>query len=433
MRIATIVPGFGGTFYCGNCIRDNSCIKAFKEEGHKTVRLPMYLPITRNEISETTRTPVFYGAVNLFLKHEFPVLRRMPEWMENMLNSGPALKLASRFAGSSRASGLAGLTLSMLENTEPFLQQELQRLIRFMNEHVQPDIVHCSNVLLMGIAGKIRKYTGVPVICSLQDEDVWIDAMPEVMRDRIWKVMAKKVTQVDGLIAVSEYFAGIMKERMQIPAHKLHIAYSGVDPARFPQYKPSLDPPVIGFLSRLCPENGLGILLDAFIKLKSAVDFRELKLRITGGMTGDDRSYIRKQIKKLKKHHFLKDVTFHEDYTSSGLPSFFEGLSVLSVPVIRGEAFGLYQIESLASGIPLVQPAVGAFPEIIKATDGGFLYYPNTSDALAEKLQAVLKNPEILFLKSENGKKAVADQFNCRFQARKTIDIYRQIIQQFKP
>jgi glycosyltransferase involved in cell wall biosynthesis len=150
-------------------------------------------------------------------------------------------------------------------------------------------------------------------------------------------------------------------------------------------------------------------------------------------MTGDDRSYIRKQIKKLKKHHFLKDVTFHEDYTSSGLPSFFEGLSVLSVPVIRGEAFGLYQIESLASGIPLVQPAVGAFPEIIKATDGGFLYYPNTSDALAEKLQAVLKNPEILFLKSENGKKAVADQFNCRFQARKTIDIYRQIIQQFKP
>ena len=30
----------------------------------------------------------------------------------------------------------------------------------------------------------------------------------------------------------------------------------------------------------------------------------------------------------------------------------------------------MYQLEALASGIPLVQPSVGAFPEIIEATGG---------------------------------------------------------------
>jgi glycosyltransferase involved in cell wall biosynthesis len=106
------------------------------------------------------------------------------------------------------------------------------------------------------------------------------------------------------------------------------------------------------------------------------------------------------------------------------LQDFFKSTTVLSVPVLNGEAFGLYQLEALASGVPLVQPELGAFPEIIKATGGGVIYKPNTARALADKLADVLSDPSKLELMSLAGRKAVEEYFDCRVLSEKMVDIY---------
>ena len=73
----------------------------------------------------------------------------------------------------------------------------------------------------------------------------------------------------------------------------------------------------------------------------------------------------------LKEHDLLDQVEFHEDFEEQGLREFLEKVSVVSVPVRNGEAFGIYLLECMVSGVPVVQPALGAFPEIVELDRGG--------------------------------------------------------------
>jgi len=359
---------------------------------------------------------------------QFPVFRHMPKWFEKLMNSSAVLKYAAKKSGSTRASGLEDLTESMLLGAEGHQSEELQQLVDFLRYHEKPDIVHFSNALLLGMAKQIRDEVKVPVVYSLQDEDVWLDAMHEDHREKIWQLLTEKAKDVDAFIAVSSYFAGVMQGRMSIPDDKLHILHVGIRPDAYTYSKPATAPQVIGYLSRMCEENGFEVLVDAFIHLKENPDFDTLKLIATGGMTGDDTKFIRKQINKLKRKNIGHDFEIQHDFTSSALQHFFRSITVLSVPVMKGEAFGLYQLEALASGVPLVQPELGAFPEIINATGGGVTYKPNTADALADKLTEVLLNQGKLEAMSLAGRKAVEEHFDCDKLSVKMVEIYKTLI-----
>ena len=427
MKIVHIVPGFGGTFYCGNCLRDSGVVASLKSMGHDAVTLPMYLPLAMNGQLNEDGIPVFYGAVNIYLK-QFPVFRHMPKWFEKLMNSSAMLNFAAKKSGSTRASGLEDLTESMLMGAEGHQSEELQQLVDFLKYHEKPDVIHVSNVLLLGMAKKLREEVRVPVVYSLQDEDVWVDAMHEDRREKMWQLLAEKAKDVDAFIAVSDFFADVMQKKMSIPDEKLHVLHVGVRPEAYTYTKPANNPQVIGYVSRICEENGFEILVDAFILLKENPAFKTLKLKATGGMTGDDTRFINKQINKLKQKDISSDFEIQPAFDQSALGGYFDSISVLSVPVLKGEAFGLYQIEALASGVPLVQPALGAFPEIVNATGGGVIYKPNTAATLAEKLSEVLLNPSKLEAMSLAGRKAVEENFDCSILSRKMVDIYKSLM-----
>ena len=425
MKIVNIVPGFGGTFYCGNCLRDSGFVSALRKAGHQAMILPVYLPLTIN--GDVQDTPVFYGAVNIYLKQIFPLLRHMPGWMEHMLNSAPLLKIAASKAGSTRAHGLEELTESMLMGKQGHQGKELDELVHFLKHHEKPDVVHFSNALLLGMARQIKEEVCVPVVCSLQDEDVWVDVMTEPYRVKIWNLLAEKARDVDAFVAVSNYFAGVMKSKMALPAEKVFVIPIGINPADYEFHSTPPDRPAIGYLSRIYEDNGFGVLVDAFILLKSRRGFENLRLHATGGMTGDDKHFFNEQLKKLQKAGLSSDIHVFENFLPEDLHTFFKSVSVLSVPVLKGEAFGLYQLEALASGVPLVQPALGAFPEIIEATHGGLLYEPNTPEALATSLASIINDRAGLQQLGANGRKAVEDKFNYSALTAEMIRLYQKI------
>jgi glycosyltransferase involved in cell wall biosynthesis len=424
MKIVHIVPGFGGTFYCGNCLRDSAVVASLREAGHEAVILPVYLPLMMDGKVVQDGPPVFYGAVDIYVRQQFPFLRRMPGWLHDLLNSRPVLGFAARKAGSTRAHGLESLTESMLKGMEGMQSADLLEIVNYLKNHEKPDIVHFSNALLLGMAEEIRHEVKVPVVCSLQDEDVWIDAMDPAARDRLWKLMSEKAAATDAMIAVSGYFAGVMKKKMNIPDEKIHVIPIGVEPAKYTYRQPAIGKRVIGYLSRICEENGFEVLVDAFIRIKADPLFRDVSLRVNGGSTGDDSTFIRRQIKKLKHNGLLHDMEFREDFSSSGISGFFDGLTVLSVPVLKGEAFGLYQLEALASGVPLVQPALGAFPEIISKSGGGLVYFPNDAETLASNLMSLMSDESRLKLFSISGRKAIEEQYDCAKITRKLVSVY---------
>ncbi len=432
MNIMHIIPGSGGSFYCGNCLRDSKYVEALRKSDHMVMKLPMYLPLFADEHDLSREVPVFYGAISIYLKQLFPIFRKAPGWVDRALNSKPMLKLAAKFAGSTRAKGLEEMTVSMLLGEEGQQKEELQKMVDWIVEHCTPDVIHLSNALLLGLAQQLGERLKVPVICSLQDEDVWVDVMKPSAAESVWKLMSNKAAYVTKFISVSDYYARVMKEKMSLPEAKVTSVHIGVDPADY-TFKPvSEKKRNIGYVSRMCHCNGMDILVDAFILLKQKAEFEDVNLVLTGGSTGDDKKFLSDIRHRIREHGLHHQVEIHEDFEEQGLRDYLEKVAVVSVPVRNGEAFGIYLLECMTSGIPVVQPALGAFPEIIELTGGGVLYKENTPEALAQALEKLLSDPEEMDRLSRTGAEGVDKHFHIDVQAKRMVEVYANAVNSMK-
>jgi len=427
MKIVHIIPGSGGTFYCQNCMRDNELIRALRKLGNDVLMVPMYLPLNVGGNGIMGDTPVFYGAVNIYLKEKLPFYRHAPVWLERLFDSESILQIAAKKSGSTRASGLEEMTISMLDGEDGRQASELEHMIDYLKKEIKPDIVHLSNALLLGLARRIKHELNCGVVCSLQDENEWIDPMSERYQDVVWKKMGERAADVDAFIAASQYYAGRSQKQMNIPPEKLHIVYGGIEFSNYERSALPFKPPIIGFLCRMSEYFGLGIIIDAFLKLKKENRFPDLKLSLMGGYTADDKPFVNKMKKKLKANDVEDDVIFYEDFNVKPRIKFLKSLTLLSVPVPGGEAFGAYQVEALAAGVPIVQPNIGGYPEFIKLTGGGIIYEPNTPDKLAETLSSTLGDPDRIRRLGQDGYVAVHEKFSMQEMAKNIVEIYQQV------
>jgi len=427
MNILQIIPGSGGSFYCGNCLRDDKFYLAMKKQGHQVTKLPMYLPLFSDE-HDLNEIPVFYGAISIYLKQLYPIFQKAPAWVDKLLNSKPMLKLAASMAGSTSAKGLEEMTISMLMGEEGKQKEELHRMVSWMAEHLHPDVLHLSNALLLGLAPKLREvFPDAVIVCSLQDEDVWVDAMNDSFRNKIWKLMSEKAEAVDGFIAVSDFYAKVSLEKMDIPESKVFINHLGVEPSEYQVKAFEEKQRNIGYISRMCEANGFDIMIDAFILLKQDKEFEDVQLILTGGSTGDDKGILNETEKKLKNAKLWNDVEFHEDFDGSGRHNFFSKVQMISVPVRNGEAFGLYLLESMASAVPVVQPKLGAFPEIVDKSKGGIIYGHNSKENLCDALKILLRDQNQLKQLSLDCRIGVENEFNIVNQTQSLLNIYNQL------
>ncbi|MCZ4695414.1 glycosyltransferase family 1 protein [Ancylomarina euxinus] len=433
MNILQIIPGSGGSFYCGNCLRDDKFHLAMKKQGHEVTKIPMYLPLFSDE-HDLNEIPVFYGAISIYLKQLYPIFRHAPAWVDRLLNSGPMLKLAASMAGSTSAKGLEEMTISMLMGEKGKQKDELNRMVSWVSEYLQPDVIHISNALLLGLAPRLKKeFPNAIIICSLQDEEVWVDAMNDSFRDKIWALMSTKAEDIDAFIAVSDFYAQVSIKKMKLPKEKVFTNYLGVDPEEYRYVAVNTKERNIGYISRMCEANGFDIMVDAFIHLKKDKAVDDVKLILTGGSTGEDKALIKQLRQKLREANLTDQVEFHEDFDGEGRHDFFSKVKIISVPVRNGEAFGLYLLESMASGVPVVQPKLGAFPEIVEKSNGGIIYENNTPEVLATAIKDLLNQEDKLQELSTSARKGVEEEFNIYTQSDKLIGIYSKFLKITSP
>lgn len=420
MKIILLTPGTG-SYYCGVCMRDNALAKELIRQGHDAIMLPMYLPLTLDDAPVSNDTPIFYGGINVYLQQKFALFRHTPRWLDHLLNHRGLLRRVAQQSGMTGGAEIGELTHSMLLGEEGRQGKELEVLVEWLLQHGRPDAIWLSTALLVGLARRIRKALAVPVLCSLQGEDAFLDSLSAPWKERCWAALAERAQDVDRFIAPSRYFAELMRTRMNLAENKLRIIPNGIAVESLDARTPPITP-TIGYLARMIEGKGLGQVIDAFILLKQRQGFSDLRLRCAGAVTREDERYVQALKARLAQAGCLDAVEFLPNVSREEKSRFLESITLLSVPAGYGEAFGLYLLEALAAGVPVVQPRVAAFPEIIETSGGGVLYEPKTADALAGAWEALLAEPRKIEELGECGRAAVNSEYSLSVMAERFIE-----------
>jgi len=134
----------------------------------------------------------------------------------------------------------------------------------------------------------------------------------------------------------------------------------------------------------------------------------------------------------MKENNLDDQFEIIEEFEGEGRQTFFNKVSMISVPVRIGEAFGMYLLESMASGVPVVQPSLGAFPEIVEISGGGKTYLPNTPEKLCETWAELLNDPVQLENLSLAGVKGTKEKFNIHNHASEIVGLYESMMSSVK-
>jgi len=426
MHLVQITPG-AGAMYCGNCFRDNALVRELRHLGHEVTMVPLYLPLTLDEADESAATPIFFGGISVYLEQKSALFQRTPRWLRRLLASRKLLAWAGARAAKTKAAEVGDMMLSMLRGEEGRQARELDELIAWLKTQQRPDVICLSNALLVGLARKLKAELDAPVVCTLQGEDAFLDGLPDSHREPAWQLLRERATEVDRFIAPSCYFGELMARRLHLASEKVSVVYNGISLEGYEVTSSKSQvqrAPVLGYLARMCKEKGLATLVEAFILLKQRGNVPRLKLQIGGSCGPSDEPFVKSLRKRLAEAGYVGEVAFFPNLSRAEKIDFLQGLTVFSVPALYGEAFGLYLIEALAAGVPVVQPCHAAFPELIAATGGGVLSEPGDAKSLAMKIEELLLNPNQAQALARAGQAAVQERFTTAAMARETLRVF---------
>jgi glycosyltransferase involved in cell wall biosynthesis len=221
-----------------------------------------------------------------------------------------------------------------------------------------------------------------------------------------------------------------MAQRLNLSPERLRVVHNGINVEGYSVQSPNpkvQGQPVLGYFARMCKEKGLELAVDVFIELKRRGKISNLKFKIGGGCGPADEPFVEEQKGRLEAVGVLKDATFFPNVSRTEKISFLESLHVFCTPALYGEAFGLYVLEALAAGVPVVQPRHAAFSEIVEATGGGVIAEPNAK-ALAEAVEGLLLNPVRARSLGEAGRTAVLQRFNVQRMAEGVLNVFREAV-----
>jgi glycosyltransferase involved in cell wall biosynthesis len=426
MRIAYIASG-AGNMYCGSCLHDNALAAALIKLGHEVALIPTYTPIRTDEES-VSMDHVFYGGINVYLQQKSSLFRHTPFAVDELLNSRGLLKWISRYTSSTDARALGPLTVSVLQGEEGNQRKELQKLIEWLKDSYKPELIHLTNAMFVGFARDMKKALNVPVLCSLQGEDIFLEDLVEPHKSRALQILRERAMDVDGFIATSHYYADFMKDYLNVPASKIDAVRLGLNLKGHGEQTKDIPqkPFVIGYLARICPEKGLHNLVDAFdVLIKQGVPAR---LRVAGYLGKRDEKYFHDLVQKIADHGWKDSFEYLGEVNREDKIQFLNSLHVLSVPTVYREPKGLYILEALANGVPVVQPSHGSFPELVDATKGGILVDPKSPQSLADGLHLLYKDPGLREELGRRGKEAVHRSFGDKEMAEATLQVYNRYV-----
>ena len=431
MKILAFTAG-AANMYCGSCLRDNALAAELKRQGHDVILLPIYTPTLTDEPNVSDER-IFFGGISVYLEQHSGFFRKTPWLLDRLWDSRWALKIAARRSIQVNPRLLGEMTVSMLRAEQGFQRKEIRKLTAWLRAEASPDIVTLPNSLLIGLARPIREAVNRPVCCTLQGEDLFLNQLQEPYRTQSLELIRANLPHVDGFVAVSEFYAEFMCRYLGIPERKMRVAPLGINLEGYrPRTGLSQSGFKIGYFARVAPEKGLHVLAESYVRLRKGALHGAATLEVAGYLAPEHRDYLRGIECMLKDAGLASEFRYHGVLDRAQKLEFLRSLDVFSVPGAYDEPKGIFLLEAMASGVAVVQPRRGAFPEILRRTGGGILVEPNHAKpddpaSLAEGILSLWSDRKKAAELGRRGARGVREHYSVAQMAGRALEVYRSV------
>lgn len=321
----------------------------------------------------------------------------------------------------------------------PFALLSLKRELR----DFRPDVVHLHTISKASpfILAPLKKY---PTVLTLHDHslfdptriedlstlqpyrenfsDYFINRPSlrfylEKFRFFMLRLMADNV---DTVFACSDFYAQCAKESGIFK--NIKTLHNGII---LPPFSSITNRKNILFVGRLSEEKGIPILLKAIALIKDS--HPDMKLLVAGD--GRQRRALKRTAIKLK----IEDITFFLGYkNAANIIELYRQSSVVAVPSFYPENLPTVCIEAMAIGRPIVASKIGGLPELVKDGETGYLVAPGDADKLAESIDRLLSDFELMQKMGEAGRGKAEKDFEGKTYAYETFLEYERLNKEYK-
>jgi glycosyltransferase involved in cell wall biosynthesis len=452
MNILSLTAG-AASMYCGSCLRDNALAAELLARGHAVTLLPIYTPTLTDE-PNVSLGRVFFGGVSVYLEQYVPLFRWTPAFLDRLWDGASVIRRFANRQIKVEPRLLGEMTVSMLRGEHGHQRKELGKLIAWLRTQPAPDVINLPFTLLIALARPLRDAFGVPICCTLQGEDLFLDQLREPYKNESLRLIRQQVKQIDRFVAVSDYYARYMAGYLSIPAERIRTVPIGINPRDFEPpaserttssaqtpaspspsstFRWPLTPDVgprpftIGYFGRIAPEKGLDRLAVAYRLLRKERGLPPSRLDVAGYLGAEHREYLERVELSLSQVGLHDEFRYRGELDRAAKIAFFKEIDVFSMPAPYREPKGMSVLEAMASGVPVVQPRHGAFPELLEKTGGGILVNPHDAESLAEGLWQLFQDRTERERLGQRGIAGVREHYTIQRMAEGMLDVFNEL------
>jgi glycosyltransferase involved in cell wall biosynthesis len=426
MKILSITAGAAG-MYCGSCSRDNALAVELLARGHDVTLVPLYTPTNPDEPS-VSRNRVLFGGIGIYLQQYVPLFRHTPRFLDRLWDSPAVIRAFASRSISTDPKMLGDLMVSMLDGESGVLRKEFEKLLEWLADEPVPDVVNLPNSLLISLAGPLRKALKRPITCTLQGEDLFLEELIEPYRSKTIELIRRQTADVDRFIAVSDYYVPTMARLLAVDERRIDVVPLGINLKGYERRREDDGVFRVGYFARIAPEKGLHALAEAYPIFRKRTGSAPVRLEAAGYISRAHEPYLADVKRGLERAGMAGEFTYHGAVDRDGKLAFLRSLSVLSVPTPYDEPKGVFVLEAMASGVPVVQPRRGSFPEMIEKTGGGLLVAPDSAEALADGLYALWKDGELARTLGNKAFDGVRAHYSIQHSADRLMSVYEPLV-----
>jgi len=218
-----------------------------------------------------------------------------------------------------------------------------------------------------------------------------------------------------------------------VPENRVHYCPNGIPGVQVESRKPkvesksgehSLAPPVapqILFLSHLIESKGVFMLVEALNIIKE----RGLSFHCT--MIGGEGDVTEDQMrKKIEKSGLIGYIDVAGKKYGEEKQKAFRRADIFVHPTFN-DCLPLVLLEAMQNSLPIVSTPEGAISDVIEDGISGFLVPQRDAPALAEKLEVLIKEPDLRHKMGSAGRVKYDSQFTLERFERRMVEILNQV------